>query len=57
MPMKRTTIWLKSIQVRELKLLARKTEETVAGLIRVAIDEFLRRKATQKREEGPHGSM
>jgi predicted transcriptional regulator len=55
--MKRTTIWLKSIQVRELKLLARKTEETVAGLIRVAIDEFLRRKATQKREEGPHGSM
>jgi len=42
--MKRTTIWLKAIQLRELKALASDAGATVAGLIRKAIDEFIERR-------------
>ncbi len=49
-PMKRTTIWLRAIQVRELKLVAKETGARIAALIRVAIDQFIerRRKAGKK---------
>lgn len=42
--MKRTTIWLKAIQIKQLKSLARETGAAVASLIRMAIDEFLDRR-------------
>jgi glycine cleavage system aminomethyltransferase T len=50
--MKRTNVFLKSTQIRELKSITRETGATVAGLIRKAIDDFIgRRKADQKREK------
>jgi len=50
--MKRTNVFLKSTQIRDLKSITRETGATVAGLIRKAIDEFIgRRKADQKREK------
>jgi len=57
--MKRTNVFLKSTQIRDLKSRSRETGATVAGLIRKAIDEFIgRRKADQKREkaEGQHNT-
>lgn len=51
--MKRTTIWLSKIQIRELHALARETEETIAALIRRAIDEFMERRKAAK-ESGHH---
>ena len=42
--MKRTTIWLKATELRDLKSIARERgATTVAGLIRLAIDQFIER--------------
>jgi predicted transcriptional regulator len=50
--MKRTTIWLKSTQIRELRSLARDTGAAVASLIRKAVDEFIdRRRALKLQKE------
>ena len=49
--MKRTNVFLKSTQTRDLKSIARETGASMAGLIRLAIDQFIEwRKASQKRE-------
>ncbi len=42
--MKRTNIWLRDDQVKKLKALSEKTGARVAALIRLAIDEYLRKK-------------
>lgn len=47
--MRRTTIWLKKIQIENLKALARETEDTIAALIRRAIDEFIERRRAEKK--------
>jgi hypothetical protein len=52
--MKRTNIWLKVTQIRDLKSIARETGATVAGLIRKAIDEFTARWKAAK-ENSHHG--
>jgi predicted transcriptional regulator len=46
--MKRTTIWLKLIQVRQLRALATETGAPVAALIRKAIDEFIARRKAER---------
>lgn len=49
--MRRTNVWLKLTEIRDLKSIARDGGATVAGLIRLAIDQFIEwRKASQKRE-------
>lgn len=51
--MKRTNVWLKVTQLRDLKSIARETGATVAGLIRLAIDQFIeRRKAARETYHG-----
>jgi len=52
--MKRTNVWLKVTQIRDLKSVARETGATVAGLIRKAIDEFIARWKAAK-GSGHHG--
>ena len=54
--MKRTTIWLKVIQIRELKVIARETGATVAGLIRLAIDRFIGQYGAEKGKVNDHGA-
>ena len=54
--MKRTTIWLKAIQIRELKAIARETGATVAGLIRKAIDEFIGHHKAEKAKVEVNGA-
>ena len=46
--MKRTNLWLKSIQIRKLKKLANETGAPMAVLIRKAIDEFMDRRKPEK---------
>ena len=52
--MKRTNVWLKQTQIRDLKSIARDTGATVAGLIRLAIDQFIERRKAAK-ESTYHG--
>jgi len=46
--MKRTNVFLKATQIRDLKSIARETGATVAGLIRLAIDQFIERRKAAK---------
>jgi predicted transcriptional regulator len=46
--MKRTNVWLKASQIRQLKSLANDSGATTAGLIRKAIDEFIERRKAEK---------
>jgi hypothetical protein len=41
--MRRTNVWLKLTEIRDLKSIARERGATVAGLIRLAIDQFIER--------------
>jgi hypothetical protein len=52
--MRRTNVWLRVTQIRDLKGVARETGATVAGLIRKAIDEFIARWKAAK-EDSHHG--
>jgi hypothetical protein len=54
--MKRTNVFLKSTQIRELKAIARETGATVAGLIRKAIDEFIGHRKAEKGKVNDHGA-
>jgi predicted DNA-binding protein len=42
--MKRTSIWLRPEHIKKLQALSAKTETPVSGLIRKAIEEYLRKK-------------
>jgi predicted DNA-binding protein len=42
--MKRTNIWLKDDHVKKLKAVSEKTGAPVSALIRMAIEEFLKKK-------------
>ena len=55
-PMKRTNVFLKSTQIRELKAIARETGATVAGLIRKAIDEFIGHHKAEKAKVEVNGA-
>ncbi len=53
--MKRTNVWLKAIQIRQLKSLANESGANVSGLIRKAIDELIERRKAEKMENETNG--
>jgi hypothetical protein len=50
--MRRTNVWLRLAQIRDLKSIARENGATIAGLIRLAIDQFIERRKAEKRDSG-----
>jgi hypothetical protein len=50
--MRRTNVWLRLTQIRDLKSIVRDGGATVAGLIRLAIDQFIERRKAEKRDIG-----
>jgi hypothetical protein len=55
--MKRTNLWLRLTQIRDLKSIARETGATVAGLIRLAIDQFIDRRKAEKSNLGKNDGL
>lgn len=53
--MKRTNIYLKARQLKELKRLSAETGATVAELVRRAVDEFTERRKAEKGRVRDHG--